>query len=783
MSEATELYQQWILPNLNILDALHLLNPEHKGLYYILTCPACQKKSAYYYQGQSHIVCNRKNKCGHSESIWDYVKSSHAIQSNREVLETLAKMANIALPALNNFSEEEFTRKKARIDTLETIQCYFVEQLFSDHPHAVEALGYLHKRGYSDEEIRHMGLGCYLDSSAHKKTFKQFLASLDINAEDLNGLDIFQKAYGTTHRITLPYRSASGIIQSFIFRTVDPSVDPKYLVMKGANKDVVFNFYANQKEEELVIVEGHMDALIAAAKGIKGVVATGGASLTKNQLQHLQSQPSIKRLVLMYDNDKAGLDATDRTIDKLKDSSLQIFVAGAMDHHIHDRQHHKDAIKDPDELIQAKGVEAFTACRDTAQHWSRWKIYHIIAQFDRNSEKEWEIGLECAVEFLVTLEDALNYKKVEDIILHQFQLDPEDIQQRIEAAQVRYHKENAKQFYLSLSRDITHKVMQGDAEALSDYITQSIEKLPSKTRRSLPDPYLMDTALDELAHEGEGLKTGFKELDEFLVVPPSSLGVVAAKSRHGKTTFLLNLMLNQLALYPDKKFVFFTYEEPRRRLTLKLLNILANKLINPTRWMQNQQELLAYIKQGRTDIPEIEQAKKQLSELFASGRLWLVDTHYHAGDLVDVIQTMANNESIGAVYVDYIQKIPIASSQHQNRYLDLKQISEYLLNISIRASLPIIVGCQLNRETGEGAAMLSLDQVRESSDISQDANWVIGLWNNAAEQEEMDPEVMLDIKLLKNRDGQSGKILSLSFDRPVLRLGSPASSNVKYSVL
>ena len=89
------------------------------------------------------------------------------------------------------------------------------------------------------------------------------------------------------------------------------------------------------------------------------------------------------------------------------------------------------------------------------------------------------------------------------------------------------------------------------------------------------------------------------------------------------------------------------------------------------------------------------------------------------------------------------------------------------LSVTSLAGTPVYTELfSLKDETEMGHIRLS----RESADIAQDANWVLALWNQAAEEGSTSPETPLDVKILKNRDGQSGKTLSLTFNRPVLKI-------------
>ena len=150
---------------------------------------------------------------------------------------------------------------------------------------------------------------------------------------------------------------------------------------------------------------------------------------------------------------------------------------------------------------------------------------------------------------------------------------------------------------------------------------------------------------------------------------------------------------------------------------------------------------------------------------------------YPADDLATVIGLLARKGNTGAVIVDYIQRIP-TQSQSQ-RYLDIKIISSRLLEQAVQLDIPIILGAQLNRS--QDNTKPRLENLRESGDIEQDANLVLSLYTPAIEDMEksdyltkVSAEVDMEVSILKNRAGASGRKITLSFNRPVLRISEKA---------
>ena len=66
-----------------------------------------------------------------------------------------------------------------------------------------------------------------------------------------------------------------------------------------------------------------MDVIAAYRAGIENAVASMGTALTPEHVQHLVSFLQ-KKVILTYDGDKAGLEATAKALDVLQDLELEI---------------------------------------------------------------------------------------------------------------------------------------------------------------------------------------------------------------------------------------------------------------------------------------------------------------------------------------------------------------------------------------------------------------------------------------------------------------------------
>jgi replicative DNA helicase len=294
-------------------------------------------------------------------------------------------------------------------------------------------------------------------------------------------------------------------------------------------------------------------------------------------------------------------------------------------------------------------------------------------------------------------------------------------------------------------------------------------------------PYRLKDYFKEVKGNPPMFKTGYPELDDLIQIPCGAITIIAARPAHGKTAFQLNLLANFLKDSKRQKFYFFSYEEARKYIVTKLIMIMAGKTLR-TKKNFNFNDYLDYMKYRSTrkhvKDPIIEDAIDKYDKLTSNNRLFIFDRHFKDTELAPLLRNLGKQKNVGAVFIDYIQKIPVGQTNPGwNRYQEIKLVLEKLLDVLKDTNFPIIMGAQLKRSTSkkDSLSSLRLDYLREAGDIEQDANIVLGISNPAGDdgQKKSEQEENLNkikVFVLKNRSGVSGKEVSLAFDRPTLRI-------------
>lgn len=142
-------------------------------------------------------------------------------------------------------------------------------------------------------------------------------------------LDFFEIGGGwvdknDTVRDVIPIRDEVGDLVAYSLRDINlnASYDNKYILTPGFNKDsCLYNLHNAQIYAEdlpIIIVEGFKSVWRLHEHGIRNVVAVMGSEITEGQ-QFLLCTYAFNGVVVMFDNDIAGAEGTDRALKSLSE--------------------------------------------------------------------------------------------------------------------------------------------------------------------------------------------------------------------------------------------------------------------------------------------------------------------------------------------------------------------------------------------------------------------------------------------------------------------------------
>lgn len=249
----------------------------------------------------------------------------------------------------------------------------FYKYLLNNSNSGIYAKEYLLKRGLSDETIKYFNIGYAPSNNIIVDLLKDNNIDLKL-ASDLNLINEYENKYYDffKNRIIFPIYNEFNEVVAFSGRTFEDNNEPKYinsaesLIFKKNN--VLFNLNNAKKEiksQDLVyIFEGFMDVISSYQAGIKNSVGLMGTALTINHRNLLTKY--TKNIVLVLDGDKAGVQATNKAINILKEN-CNVYVVTLKDN------------LDPDEYIKKYGNESFINYldknkKDIYEHFYSFKL-------------------------------------------------------------------------------------------------------------------------------------------------------------------------------------------------------------------------------------------------------------------------------------------------------------------------------------------------------------------------------------------------------------------------
>lgn len=345
------------------------------GGSYIGLCPFHSEKTP------SFSVSPRKGifhcfGCGEGGNAITFLMKMENL-SFQEAVVRLAERAGVAVPELKRGEDKaERQRRADERERLYAVNRAAAEYFYSSIKDSKEAVAYLKGRGLTGADAKRFFLGYAKDgwdNLLHALTAMGYAES-DMAKAGLITTGESGKVYDRFRgRIMFPIFDARDHIIGFGGRVLDDS-KPKYLnspesVLFSKSRNLFgFNIARRAHTQEVILVEGYMDAIALMRAGYANTVATLGTALTVEQAQLLKRY--FSEVVICYDSDEAGRKATDRAIHVLREAGCGISVLDLK------------AKKDPDEYLKTYGKERFDACMRERKSDMAYLMEHFGERYD-----------------------------------------------------------------------------------------------------------------------------------------------------------------------------------------------------------------------------------------------------------------------------------------------------------------------------------------------------------------------------------------------------------------
>lgn len=441
----------------NIVDIIgQYVQLKKSGKNYMGLCPFHEERSPSFSVAEDKQIFHCFG-CGKGGTVFNFLQEIEGI-SFPESVKRVADLEHLSV-------DFDWSEPREVADTPENQQRRSLLQL---HSKAAElyhhilvntkigepALNYLLERGLTQELIETFQIGFapqkrYFLSQVFKNE------QLDETLFEPSGLFV-QRDNGTFldrfyQRIMFPINDPQGNVIAFsgrLLKTADFPGDemPKYLNSPETTlfnkRETLFNFDRARKEirkeNTVLLFEGFMDVIAAWQSGVKSGVASMGTSLTNEQIRRLERV--AKEVVICYDGDNAGVQATNRAIQLLQENSHFDLSIVSIPEKL-----------DPDEYVRKYGAEAF---QNLANHgretvFSFKMNYHRLTR-NMNNEKEQLDYVNELLRELTNVQSPLERDRYLNQIAQEFQLSVHSLEEQfnqLKQEQRSVQRQERQQFY------------------------------------------------------------------------------------------------------------------------------------------------------------------------------------------------------------------------------------------------------------------------------------------------------------------------------------------------
>lgn len=676
-----------------------------------------------------------------------------------EAIRPLCSLLGLYLPETDT---AEYRAYKEKQEKRERLLSKMKAALFS--PEGKEVLSYLTGRGLSEEEVKAMELGFCSKSIA-----------------ELLG-DEAPYGAGSTWTLAIPYRSG-GRILGFKLRTL-ADVKDKYRNSVGLPKKAsLFGLTGliltgnGEKDRDLTIVEGELDALRAKVRGVENIVASAGLEISEEALLEAKRR-GVKRVTVLTDTDKTPEYARAKALQKGEDpekaakkaeESIQnnrkkrekavrlIAEAGLLPLVAELPQGEGGAKEDVFSFLNGHSKDELQKIIDEAATGARYLFNDI---YRRAVEKQGGAATitdkaynDYKEETLALINDSTVVSPVDrDIILSLFAQSTNGAGITKEALQAEADARKQKADLKRQEKRTEELLKRASSLAADGRIDESLRLLADeapKVRKisketefsSLLSTPTAEDLRNRLRQRPEGIRTNYifstGGREERLLLPAGAITLIACPPSHGKSTFLRNLAIQVSGNSEEGTVLYYTFEEDLESTIVELVNTyVGEELTRQTKDYNNLTTIAEYYRTGSTQYMKEgarETFKRKESSFIKnyieSGRLRIYDFDYTSNELIDSIRFIAKSQKIKAVFVDYVQLLYKAGNSLR-RNEELKEIAKDLRQTAKDLTLPIILAAQLNREAKSPTEMHS-QNIADSADLEREANKVILLWNSA----------------------------------------------------
>ena len=350
-----------------------------KGSNYFGLCPFHNEKTGSFSVAPDKQIYHCFG-CGKGGSVIGFIMEIENL-SFPDAVRFLAKRVGLDVPE-DDMDQAAARRRQRMLQLNKDAARWFYENL--SKPEGAAVVAYLEKRRISRKTAMNFGLGASLDSwdsllttMLQRGYSKRELLDAGLAVQNDKGR-IYDKF---RNRLMLPVINVRGEVVGFGSRVLDNSL-PKYMnttetpVYSKRHNLYGLNLAKKTKRPNIILCEGNIDVITLHQAGFDNAVASMGTALTTEQIRLLSRY--TKELVLCYDNDSAGQNATQKAIALLEKSEFSVRVL-----QLPRRLENGEYIKqDVDDFIKLHGPAAFEAILNGSANQMDFRMEAVAAKYD-----------------------------------------------------------------------------------------------------------------------------------------------------------------------------------------------------------------------------------------------------------------------------------------------------------------------------------------------------------------------------------------------------------------
>lgn len=363
-----------------------------------------------------------------------------------DAVRSLAKRAGMTVPEDEQYENRYKAQERLWALHKEAAR-FFHSQLYAPVGHS--ALSYALGRGMTKGILTTFGVGYAPDSwdemtkamTAKGFTRQELIDSGLVTVSQKNG-NIFDRF---RDRLMFPVIDVRGNVIAFSGRTLKKDEDvAKYL---NSPETQIFNKRKNlfglnlakkTKENSLILVEGNVDVVALHQYGFDNAVASLGTSLTEEQAALITRY--VEQVILLYDSDKAGRNATERAIPILEKAGIRVKVL------------HVQNAKDPDEFLKKFGADKFRLLLEDSANRVEYQLNVIRQKYDLKLDDQKIRYVHESADLIATLNSSVQREVYGGRVAEAAGISPEAMKAEVErACKRRTAKDKKKQEQIDLA--------------------------------------------------------------------------------------------------------------------------------------------------------------------------------------------------------------------------------------------------------------------------------------------------------------------------------------------